>query len=242
MAKLVVVGTPIGNLEDISIRIIKAIFSTNTIIAEDTRNFKKLVNLLKKKYLHLIKVVTNNQDLEINKKRFQLISYREQNHIKTIYKIISILKNEDCLLVSDSGMPTISDPGYLLIKECINSNIDIEIIPSASAYQCGLILSGLPTYKFTFLGFLPRSKKKIQTLIKSNIQNTICFYESPNRILSTLKIIREISENFRVSISKELTKKYENTIRGKIDEIISFLSNNHIRGEITVTIYCNSKN
>lgn len=241
MGKLTILGTPIGNIEDISIRAIKKIFTSTTVIAEDTRNFIKLKNLLFQKYTLLIKEILKEHDSYLNEKQ-NLISYRENNHKKIIVKILNILKKESCTLVSDAGMPVISDPGLLLVQECINNNIDIEIIPSTTAFECALILSGFPINNFTFLGFLPKTPSKIKKIITENIKNTICFYESPYRLIKNLEIIKSISQNFMVSLSNDITKKFEKTIRGNIKEVIEVVKNSKILGEWVVTIKCLDKN
>ncbi len=223
--KLFVVATPIGNLEDITYRAVKVLSNVDIIACEDTRVAKKLLN-------------------HFSIKDKTLISYYEPVEDKVSEKIISLLKfGNDVALITDAGTPTISDPGYRLIKKAIENNIDVVPIPGVSAVITALSVSGLPTDKFIFLGFLPNKENAKRELLKKfGILNiTIVIYESPHRLLKTLHLINEIFPNSDLSIAKELTKIHERIFRGKPKEIINFLEENKdlIRGEFVIVFYPN---
>jgi 16S rRNA (cytidine1402-2'-O)-methyltransferase len=183
------------------------------IICEDTRRTKILLD-----------------HYEIKNKK--LISYFSPQEEKRLPSIIKILEKNEAALVVDSGMPAISDPGYLLIKECIKRNIKLEVLPGPSAFLTSLVGSGLPTDKFLFLGFLPKKGTKNYLRKYNNIEVTLIFYESPKRLIKTLKILKEVFKNGMVVIAKELSKIYEEYIRFNIKEIENI--NLKIKGEITV--------
>lgn len=235
MHKLVIVGTPLGNLEDISIRALKKIFSAKYVLAEDTRNFFKLKNLVSEKFSEILKILNQNFETQV------VLSYRDQNHKRMIEKIKEILNQEECILLSDSGMPLISDPGYLLVRDLIKFNIEIEVIPSPTAFVSGLVVSGLPVSSFTFLGFLPRKDSKIRKLIEQNIHNTICFYESPYRLIKVIELIAQHFPDTYLSLSNDITKKFELNIRGTPRDIITLLQKKNIKGEWVVCISKDSK-
>jgi 16S rRNA (cytidine1402-2'-O)-methyltransferase len=231
---LTLISVPIGNLEDITIRALKAIFSFDCIVAEDTRNYIKLRNLLAERFEKLL-------DFE-NLQKFhqpELISYREQNHNHASNQIIKkINEGKSVGYMSDAGMPTISDPGYKLVRECLKNNIEVTILPGAVAVESALAISGLPSDKFTFLGFLPKEKGKIKKIIEANFHNTVIYYESPFRLIKSLETIANISSDFVVSASNELTKKFETNFRGNITNVIESLkSQKKIKGEWCVVIY-----
>jgi 16S rRNA (cytidine1402-2'-O)-methyltransferase len=215
MSKLYVVPTPIGNLKDITLRSLEILNSVNYIFCEDTRRTKILLDHYQIK----------------NKK---LISYFAPKEEKKIPQLLEILKNTDAALVVDSGMPSISDPGYKLIKACLENNISIEVLPGPSAFLTALIGSGLLTDKFLFLGFLP--KKGLENFLSQykNIETTIIFYESPYRILKTLETIKKTIGQGKVVLAREISKIYEEYIRGEIDEVIEILKKRKLKGEITV--------
>ena len=216
--QLFVVGTPIGNLEDITHRAISTLKSVDIILAEDTRNSKKLLNA------HKIET--------------KMISYHEHSNEKEIEKIIDLLlKGKDLALISDAGTPTISDPGYGLIRDCIKHGIVIVPIPGVSAITAAMSVSGLPSDSFTFIGFLPQKKgrlKKIEQL--NNIENTIMLFESPYRLEKTLNQLLENLGNRPVVVGRELTKLYEEVIRGNLNDIIVHFSKSKIKGEIVIMI------
>jgi len=215
---LFVVGTPIGNLEDITLRAISTLQNVDLILAEDTRNSKKLLS-------------AHN----INTK---MMSYHEHSNEKETKRIISLLLDgKNLALISDAGTPTISDPGYGLIRDCIKKEIRIIPIPGASAITTAMSVSGLPSDSFTFYGFLPQKKgriKKIKELL--NVDNTIILFESPFRLEKTLNQLKEYLGNRSVVIGRELTKLYEEIIRGNLDDVIKYFSKSKVKGEIVIMI------
>lgn len=198
-----IISTPIGNIEDVTYRAIRILTETEYIICEDTRRIAKLL-----------------KHYDIPKKI--LITYNDFNKKRTIPKILEIAKENDIALVSDNGTPTISDPGYNIINECRQNKISITALPGPSAFLTALTLSGFATDKFTFIGFLPKTKgKKEKTLeeIKSKKQ-TIIAYESPHRILKTLEQINKIMPDKQICVARELTKKFEEVLIGKAHEVL----------------------
>jgi len=217
--KLYICATPIGNLEDITLRALRILKEVDIIAAEDTRHTIKLLNHYK-----------------INK---PLTSYHEHNKVTKGPELIEkLLQGQNVALVSDAGMPGISDPGEDLVKLCIENTIKIEVLPGASAIVTALVSSGLSTRRFSFEGFLERDKKSRRErleLIKEE-DRTIIFYESPHRLLDTLKDILKILGNRRIVIARELTKKYEEIQRGEIEDIIHYFKENSPRGEFVLLI------
>jgi 16S rRNA (cytidine1402-2'-O)-methyltransferase len=215
---LFVVGTPIGNLEDITLRAISTLKDVNIILAEDTRNSKKLLSA------HGIQT--------------RMMSYHEYSSEKESQKIVDLLlEGNDLALISDAGTPTISDPGYGLIRECIKHEIRIIPIPGVSAITAAMSASGLPSDSFTFHGFLPQKKgrlKKIQDL--SHIDNTIILFESPYRLIKTLTQLLESLGDRSVVVGRELTKLYEEIIRGNLSEVLEYFSKSKVKGEIVIMI------
>ena len=216
--KLFVVGTPIGNLADITYRAVDTLNSVDFIFAEDTRVSKKLLNHYK-----------------IDKK---IYSYHDHSKDSEVEKLTNLLENgNDVALISDAGTPTVSDPGYRLIRECVKKGVDIVPIPGPSAVTAALSVAGLPSDSFTFVGFLPQKKgriKKIEQL--SEINNTIILFESPHRLLKTLNQLFEILGNRQVAIGRELTKLYEEIIRGNLKDVIQEFSKKSVKGEIVIMI------
>ena len=216
--QLFVVGTPIGNLEDVTLRAISTLQSVDIILAEDTRNSKKL--------------------LDAHKIETKMISYHEHSNDKEIKKIIDLLlEGKDLALISDAGTPTISDPGYGLIRDCIKHDIVIVPIPGVSAITAAMSVSGLPSDSFTFVGFLPQKKgrlKKIEQL--KNIENTVILFESPYRLEKTLNQLLEHLGNRSVVVGRELTKLYEEVIRGNLTDVIKYFSKSKVKGEIVIMI------
>lgn len=209
--------TPIGNLEDITIRVLNILKSVDLIAAEDTRHTLKLLN-----------------HFEIQK---PLISYHEHNkRTKGELLVNKLLQGENIALVSDAGMPGISDPGADIIKLCIEEGIPFEVLPGATASILALVASGLDTTKFTFEGFLDRDKKnrkeRLQRIKRED--RTLIFYEAPHRIISTLEDILNILGNRKAVIGRELTKRYEEFIRGNITELIDYLNINPPKGEMVL--------
>jgi 16S rRNA (cytidine1402-2'-O)-methyltransferase len=218
MGKLYVVGTPIGNLKDITFRAVEVLQSVNFIACEDTRRTSILLNHYK-----------------IEGKK--LLSYYEPKESVQVPKIIKLLEKEDVALVTDAGMPSISDPGYKLIRACIEKGIPVEVIPGPSAVITALVGSGLPTDRFTFVGFLP--KKGLNNFLeelKAYKDSTIIAFESPNRVLKSLEAIKEVyGDNTTVCIGRELTKLHEEYIRGRAVEVLEELNKRgEIKGEIVI--------
>ena len=215
---LFVVGTPIGNLEDITLRAISTLQNVDLILAEDTRNSKKLLS-------------AHNIDTK-------MMSYHEYSNEKQTKRIISLLLDgKNLALISDAGTPTISDPGYGLIRDCIKKEIKIIPIPGASAITTAMSVSGLPSDSFTFFGFLPQKKgriKKIKELL--NVDNTIILFESPFRLEKTLNQLKEYLGNRSVVVGRELTKLYEEIIRGNLEDVIKYFSKSKVKGEIVIMI------
>lgn len=219
---LYVVPTPIGNLDDITIRGLKYLTNADIIICEDTRS---AIMLLKK--------------LEIDVKDKKFLSYHKDNEHKVLdFLINEINKSTFPVLISEAGMPSISDPGFLLIRYCIQNNINIEVIPGASALLVALVGSGLPCDKFHFEGFLPtKSGRKQRLEFIKNYPHTSIIYESPFRINKTLyDLLDFLSPDQPVVICRELTKLYEEYIRGSLSEIIEKTKNKKWKGEIVLII------
>ncbi len=212
-------ATPIGNMEDITLRCIRILGEVDLIAAEDTRQTVKLL----KRY-------------EIHK---PLISYHEHNKYEKGEELVELLKSgKNIALVSDAGMPAISDPGEELVKLCIENDIEIVPIPGSSASLTALIVSGLPTVRFCFEGFLPVNKKEKRERLKklSAETRTMIIYEAPHRLLETLKDIREQLGERKISVSRELTKKFEETVRAGISEVIDIFSERTVKGEFVLVI------
>lgn len=216
--KLFVVATPIGNLQDISFRAVETLKKVHCIFAEDTRTSKKLIN---------------HYDIDT-----KLYSYHDHSSEKEIERLLDILKDQkDVALISDAGTPTISDPGYSLIRQCINEGIDVIPIPGASALTAAISASGLPSDAFTFIGFLPTKKgrkKKISSL--ENLDMTIVLFESPHRLIKTLNQLKEALGERPIVVARELTKLYEEIIRGNFSSAIEFFEAKKIKGEIVIMI------
>lgn len=216
---LYLIPTPIGNLEDMTFRAIRILKEVDTIAAEDTRNTKKLCN-----------------HFEI---QTPLLSYHEHNKDKVGPKIVDeIKKGKKIGLVSDAGMPCISDPGYELVLLCLEEGISIIPLPGANAALTSLISSGLPTDSFLYYGFLSRHKKdkKKQLELLKNQRSTILFYESPHRLKETLQVMLEIVGNRKIVLSRELTKKFEEFLRGSVEEAYEWASQEEIRGEFVIAL------
>jgi 16S rRNA (cytidine1402-2'-O)-methyltransferase len=219
MSKLYLVPTPIGNLEDITIRAIRILKEVNTILAEDTRK----TGILLKHY-----------NIET-----RMHSHHQFNEHKTLSQIINRLQTGEIMaLVTDAGTPGISDPGYLLIRECLTNKIDVECLPGATAFVPALVNSGFPCDRFVFEGFLP-VKKGRQTKLKqlSESELTMIFYESPHRLVKTLEQFAEVFGKERnASVSRELTKMFEETQRGSLEDIIIYYKDKTIKGEIVIVV------
>jgi 16S rRNA (cytidine1402-2'-O)-methyltransferase len=217
--KLFIVPTPIGNLEDITIRALKVLQEVDFILCEDTRTTK---NLLK--------------HYNIDKKCFPYHIHNEHQQIKNIIQMIS--NSQSVALTSDAGTPGISDPGFLLVRESIASGIDVECLPGATALIPALINSGFPSDSFYFHGFLPHKKGK-ETALKMLAQReeTVIFYESPHRLLKTLQMmISHFGTDRKIAISRELTKLYEENFKGTLEEAITHFSAKEVKGEIVIVV------
>ncbi len=212
-------ATPIGNLEDITLRCIRILGEVDIIAAEDTRHTIRLLN-----------------HFEIRK---PLISYHEHNKYEKGREIVELLKSgKSIALVSDAGMPAISDPGEELVRLCIDNDIEIVPLPGPTASLTALIVSGFSTERFCFEGFLSSNKKDRRDRLKklSNETRTIIFYEAPHRLLDTLDDIREQLGERRISVSREITKKFEETVRADISQVIGIFKERTIKGEFVLII------
>lgn len=217
--KLYLVPTPIGNLEDMTYRAIKVLKEVDMILAEDTRTSGKLL-----------------KHFDIGT---QMMSHHMHNEHKTVNSIINRLKSgENFALISDAGTPAISDPGFLLTRACIQNGIDVECLPGATAFVPALVNSGFPNDKFVFEGFLP-VKKGRQTRLKllAEETRTMIFYESPHKLIKTLShFVEYFGEDRAVSVSRELTKMFEETIRGTAKEVLEYYTTKPPKGEIVIIV------
>ena len=219
MGKLYIVPTPIGNLKDITLRAIDVLAQVDCILAEDTRKTK----ILLKHYE--INTITK--------------SYHIYNEHKVLDEIINLLiSDKNIALVSDSGFPCISDPGFLLVREVIHKGIDVESLPGPSSIFPALTLSGFPTTNFIFEGFLPKKKGRSKKIIKlSKETRTVVLFESPHRIIKLLTEIKDICGiEKNISVSREISKIFEETIRGTVNECLSHFENNEPKGEFVICI------
>jgi 16S rRNA (cytidine1402-2'-O)-methyltransferase len=220
---LILVPTPIGNLKDMTIRALEILKDADLILAEDTRTSGILL-----------------KHFEISK---PLQSYHIFNEHKTVARIIEELKKDKkIVLISDAGTPGISDPGFLIVRECVQNGIEVVCLPGASALIPALVVSGLPTDSFVFEGFLPVKKGRQTKLteLKSE-KRTMVFYESPHRLLKTLEnFIEYFGENRKVSVSREISKLHEETLRGTLSEILTIFASRSIKGEIVIVLEGNN--
>lgn len=221
MAKLYIVPTPIGNLGDITYRAIEVLKNVAMILAEDTRVTKKL--------LHHYDIST------------PLRSYHQHNEHKIIDELVlKIQIGDQMAIVSDAGTPGISDPGFLLVRKCKENGIDIECLPGATALIPAIINSGIPSDRFYFEGFLPQKKgrkSRVETLL--NFDKTVVLYESTHRILKLLKEVKEVAPSRQISVSRELTKKFEENVQGTAQQLLLHFETNSTKGEFVVVIQGN---
>ncbi len=219
MGKLYLVPTPIGNLEDITLRAIKVLKEVDMILAEDTRTSGKLL-----------------KHYEINT---PLQSHHMHNEHKQLDSLVQKLKGAFTMaLISDAGTPAISDPGFLLTRACVENHIEVECLPGATAFVPALVNSGLPNDRFVFEGFLP-IKKGRQTRLQQLAEETrtMVFYESPHKLVKTLTQFKEyFGEERPVSVSRELTKLYEETVRGTVSEVLEHFAENAPKGEFVIVV------
>ncbi len=224
MPKLYIVPTPIGNLKDMTFRAVEVLKDVDLILAEDTRTSGKLL-----------------KHFEIST---QMQSHHMHNEHKTVEHLVQKLKSGVSIaLISDAGTPAISDPGFLLTRACVENDIEVECLPGATAFVPALVNSGLPNDKFVFEGFLP-VKKGRQTRLKllAVEPRTMIFYESPHKLIKTLSNFCEyFGEERPVSVSRELTKLYEETIRGTAKEVLQYYTNKPPKGEIVIIVGGNKK-
>lgn len=219
IGKLYIVPTPIGNLEDITFRAVNILKDVDYIAAEDTRHTQKLLN-----------------HFDIQK---QTISYHEHNkESRTSELIDKLIEGHNLALVSDAGMPAISDPGYELVKAAVEKGISVVVLPGANAAVSALVGSGLPTEKFYFYGFLPRKKQQIEKeLLKlKKIEETIIFYESPFRVKQTLQMVEKVYGDRRVVLVRELSKIHEQYVRASVKELLDYLNEHDVKGECCIIL------
>ncbi|MEK5639781.1 16S rRNA (cytidine(1402)-2'-O)-methyltransferase [Paenibacillus rhizosphaerae] len=217
---LYLVATPIGNLEDMTFRAVKTLKACDIIAAEDTRQTRKLLT---------------HFDISPS----MLFSYHEHNKAASGPELIRyIIEGKNLALVSDAGLPAISDPGADLVQLALEQGISVIPVPGANAALSSLIVSGLPTERFTFIGFLPRERKEIQAVLEplQAASGTLLFYESPHRVMKTLKAILEILGNRRIVLARELTKRYEEFVRGTIEECLEYLEEHAPIGEYCLVL------
>jgi 16S rRNA (cytidine1402-2'-O)-methyltransferase len=216
---LTLVPTPIGNLQDITLRALEVLKNADLILAEDTRTTRFLL-----------------QHFQIEKR---ILSHHQHNEHNALKEVIRLLKEGNKIaLVSDAGTPAISDPGFLIVRECIKEDIEVYCLPGPTAFVPALVMSGLPCDKFVFEGFLPQKKgRQSRFLFLKEEERTIIFYESPFRLV---KLLEEVMEHFgperRCSVSRELTKMFEETRRGTAEELFQHFSAHPPKGEIVVCV------
>ncbi len=219
MSKLYIIPTPIGNLEDITLRAIRLLKEVDLVLAEDTRTSRKLFT---------------HYEIETS-----LVSFHMHNEHQVLLKYIDRLKSgETFALISDAGTPAISDPGFLLVRECVKEGIEVDCLPGATAFVPALVNSGLPNEKFVFEGFLP-VKKGRQTRLKllADEERTMVFYESPHRIIKTInQFVEFFGENRKASVSREISKMFEETIRGSVSEILRHFEEKKPKGEFVIVV------
>ncbi len=220
LGKLFVVSTPIGNLEDITLRAVSVLKDCDVIACEDTRTTKKLLA---------------RYGIET-----PLTSYHEYNEVEKSPKLLERLKDgKNIGLVSDAGTPSVSDPGWRLVNLSIENNIEVVPVPGPSAVLSALVVSGLPTDSFLFLGFFPKTIAKKKELLKDmeRYPHTLIFYESARRLSRTLSLMLEILGDRNICVAREMTKLYEEALRGSLSEVISVLSEReNLKGELTVVV------
>ncbi len=219
MSKLYLVPTPVGNLEDITFRAVRILKEVDLILAEDTRTS-----------YHLLR------HYEISTK---LASHHKFNEHKMVERIADqILEGASIALISDAGTPSISDPGFLLVRTCLNKGVEVECLPGATAFVPALVNSGFPSDKFCFEGFLPQKKGREKRLTELELETrTMIFYESPFRLLKLLEqFVNHFGPDRQVSVSRELSKLYEENFRGTCTEVLAHFSAKTVKGEIVVVV------
>ncbi len=219
MAKLYIVPTPIGNLDDITLRAVQVLRDVDLILAEDTRTTSVLL-----RHLGIEKPLRSHH------------KFNEHATVRSVAEIIASGRN--VALVSDAGTPGISDPGFLLVRTCVEEQIEVETLPGATALVPALVQSGFPCDRFCFEGFLPQKKGRMKQLSAlAEEERTMIFYESPYRVVKCLEQMAEVFGGERpVSVSRELTKKFEETVRGTIDEVLAHFRETEPRGEFVLVV------
>jgi len=217
---LILAATPIGNLSDASPRLVEHLVGSKFIAAEDTRTLFKLAQAL---------------GVKINARTFSLHDHNERERLE---QLVEVARDNDLLVVSDAGMPTVSDPGFNLVRACAEAGVDVTIVPGPSAVLSALAVSGLPTDRFTFEGFMPRKDGERRTLFEELLRErrTMIFFESPHRLLESLQAAAEVfGDDRKASVSRELTKKFEHTERGNLAELAEWAKSDP-KGEFVVVI------
>ena len=216
---LYIVPSPIGNLQDITLRALEVLKSADLILAEDTRNSSRLLN-----HYQIIK---------------PLSPYHQHNEHKILHHLVDqLLQGKTMALLTDAGTPGVSDPAFLLVRECIKTGVKVECLPGATAFVPALVNSGLPMQRFCFEGFLPLKKGR-QTLLKQLAleERTLVFYESPMRLVKTLEdFIQYFGEERQCCVSRELTKMFEENRRGSLREVCAHFREKGVKGEIVITV------
>lgn len=219
MPKLFVIPTPVGNLEDITLRALRLLREVDLILAEDTRTTSVL--------LHHYDIHT------------PMISHHKFNEHQTVDAVVErLLKGESVALVSDAGTPAISDPGFLLVRACVAADIEVECLPGATAFVPALVDSGLPCDRFCFEGFLPQKKGRQTKMTELAAETrTMIFYESPFRVLKTLEQLAEyLGSDRKATVSREISKKFEETVRGSLAELVQHFNEHPPKGEFVIVV------
>lgn len=219
MGKLTVVPTPVGNLEDMTFRAVRVLKEADLVLAEDTRTSQVLL-----------------KHFEIENR---LQSHHKFNEHHTVEQLARRMKGGECMaLISDAGTPAISDPGFMLVRECVKQGVEVECLPGATAFVPALVDSGLPNDRFCFEGFLPVKKGRQSRLKELAAESrTMIFYESPYRVVKTLLQLAEYMGNDReVSVSREISKKFEETVRGTLEEVSAYFTANEPKGEFVIVL------
>ena len=220
MSKLILCGTPIGNLEDITLRALRVLGEADVIACEDTRRARKLLSH------HGIAAPT-------------LVVFNEANERRKAHDIVQTIKQgRDVVLISDAGMPGLSDPGYRLVRACIDAGLEVEVVPGPTASVTALALSGLPPARFVYEGFLPRKpgerRRRIEELAEE--RRTIVIFESPHRVAATLHDLAEVLGARPAAVARELTKMYEEVARASLMELAEWATEKHLRGEMVIVV------
>jgi len=218
MGTLYLIATPIGNLEDITLRAVRLLGEVSLIAAEDTRHTRKI--------------------LEHYQIKTQLTSYFEHNKLQKVETILSALENGDVALVSDAGTPALNDPGFELVRAALAAGYPVSPVPGPSAPVAALVASGLPTDAFLYLGYLPRKAAERRRWLEqvTDLPYTLVFLEAPHRLLASLKDLRSVLGNRPAAITRELTKRFEEIRRGTLEEVLDYFNNQPPRGEFTLVI------